>query len=101
MKILFATVKDAENAEISDKKYLQLFGIQKDSMKASELLKFIFNRVRENISKESQSVLEKILSRGTLASALVKKLGANPSRENFILEYSKLAKCLSENSLYE
>lgn len=101
VKILFATVKDAESAEISDKKYLQLFGIQKDSMKASELLKFIFNRVRENISKESQSVLEKILSRGTLASALVKKLGANPSRENFILEYSKLAKCLSENSLYE
>lgn len=100
VRILFATVKDAENAVIDDADYLRLFGIKEASMRASDLLKEIFAKVRGNISESSQEVLERILERGTLASALFKRLGAAPSREDFVREYARLARSLAENTLY-
>ncbi len=100
VSILFATVKDAENAVIDDADYLRLFGIKEASMRASDLLKEIFAKVRGNISENSQEVLERILERGTLASALFKRLGAAPSREDFVREYARLARSLAENTLY-
>ncbi len=100
VKILFATVKDAEDAVIDDADYLRLFGIEATSMRASDLLKEIFAKVRGNISEKSRDVLERILERGTLASALFKRLGATPSREDFVREYARLARSLAENTLY-
>lgn len=99
-RILFATVKDAEDAIIDDADYLRLFGIEAASMRASDLLKEIFAKVRGNISEKSGKVLERILERGTLASALFKRLGETPSREDFVREYARLARSLAENSLY-
>ncbi len=99
-RILLATVKDAEGAVIDDADYLRLFGIDAPSMRASDLLKEIFAKVRENVSEKSRKVLERILERGTLASALVKRLGAAPSREDLVREYARLARSLAENTLY-
>lgn len=99
-KLLMETVRAAENAEIDDADYLSLFGISAPKLSASELLHALFEKCRNLISDESQAVLETILDRGTLASALVKKLGENPGREKFLSEYQKLADCLAKNSLY-
>lgn len=99
-KLLMETVRAAENAVINDADYLSLFGISAPKLSASELLHALFEKCRSLISDESQSVLETILDRGTLASALVKKLGENPGREKFLSEYQKLADCLAKNSLY-
>lgn len=99
-KILLATVKDAEDAVIDDADYLRLFGIDATSIRASDVLKEIFAKVRGNVSKKSEEVLGQILERGTLASALFKKLGATPSREDFVREYARLARSLAENTLY-
>ena len=101
VKILFATVNDAEEAEIRDAEYLKLFGIEKSEIQAKELLQILFEKVRSEISAESKAALEIILRRGTLASALVKKLGNAPSREAFVQEYAKLARSLAQNTLYE
>mgnify|MGYP004456906117 FL=1 len=100
VRILFATVKGAEDAIIDDADYLRLFGIEATSIRASDLLKEIFAKVRRSISKKSGDVLEQILERGTLASALFKSLGETPSREDFVREYAKLARSLAENTLY-
>ncbi len=100
VRILFATVKNAEDAIIDDADYLRLFGIEAASMRASDLLKEIFAKVRSNISEKSGEVLERILERGTLASALFKRLGETPSREDFVREYARLARSLAENTLY-
>lgn len=100
VKVLFATVKDAEEAEIQDSEYLKIFGIEASEMQAKDLLKAILQKVRSDISAESQTVLEKLLDRGTLATVLVKKLGEKPSREAFVQEYAKLAHSLATNTLY-
>lgn len=100
VQILFATVKDAENARIDDENYLRLFGIQGKTKRASDLLKHIFDEVRKSISANSQTVLRDLLERGTLASALVGHLGKSPDRSDFVREYAKLAHSLAENSLY-
>lgn len=100
VQILFATVKDAEKARIEDENYLRLFGIQGKSMWASDVLKHIFGEIRQSISANSQTVLQKQLERGTLASALVGHLGKTPERSDFVREYAKLARSLAENSLY-
>jgi hypothetical protein len=41
-----------------------------------------------------------MFKRGTLASTLVKNVGANPDHDDFVYEYGKLAHCLAENKLY-
>jgi len=101
VQILFATVKDAEEAVIRDVEYLKLLGIGKNEIRAQELLQILFEKVRPSISTPSERVLEKILSRGTLATVLVKKLGESPKKENFVQEYAKLAHSLATNTLYE
>lgn len=100
LKILLATVKDAERAIIDDADYLRLLDVDAPSMRASDLLKHLFGKVRGNISEKSGKVLEKILDRGTLASALFERLGASPSRNDFVREYARLARSLAENTLY-
>ena len=101
VKILFATVKDAEEALIQDSEYLKIFGIEASEMCAKDLLKSILEKVRSDISAESLNVLQKLLDRGTLATVLVKKLGEKPSQEAFMQEYEKLARSLATNTLYE
>lgn len=100
VKILFATVKDAEEALIQDADYLKIFGMETSEMQAKDLLKAILQKVHSDISAESQTVLEKILNRGTLATVLVKKLGEKPSQKAFVQEYAKLAHSLATNTLY-
>ncbi len=99
-RLLQNTVKSAEEAIFDDADYLRLFGIKGTSMQAKELLRHIFSEVRNEISEDSQRVLERILERGTLASALVRNLGEAPSGADFLREYGKLAHALSKNTLY-
>lgn len=99
-RLLSETTRFAERAIIGDADYLKLFGIRESASSASELLKFLFEKVRGRISSESAEVLEAILERGTLSTALVSKLGENPTQEAFLEEYGKLAECLANNRLY-
>ena len=92
--------EDAEEALIQDADYLKIFGMETSEMQAKDLLKAILQKVHSNISAESQTVLEKILNRGTLATVLVKKLGEKPSQKAFVQEYAKLAHSLATNTLY-
>jgi gamma-glutamyl:cysteine ligase YbdK (ATP-grasp superfamily) len=123
-ELLNKTVKDAENASIDWAEYLSVFGMNfatasastspvttsaatspasspaTHSITAGDLWKHIYSVVKNDLTEVSQSVMEKMLERGTLSSALYKALGDNPSREAFVSEYKKLADCLAHNRLY-
>jgi hypothetical protein len=104
-ELLNKTVKDAENATIDWSEYLAVFGIDfattpANAVTAGDLWKHIYSIVKNDLTVVSQNVMEKMLERGTLSSALYKALGDTPSHEAFVTEYKKLADCLAHNRLY-
>ena len=118
-ELLNKTVKDAENATIDWSEYLAVFGMNfatasastspaatpaatspANTITAGDLWKHIYSIVKNDLTEVSQSVMEKMLERGTLSSALYKALGDSPSHEAFVSEYKKLADCLAHNRLY-
>ncbi|TVQ35083.1 MAG: glutamate--cysteine ligase [Wenzhouxiangella sp.] len=52
------------------------------------------------ISAEAASVLEQILQRGSLAEAIMKRVGAGPERAAIVSCYRELGSCLAENQLF-
>ena len=99
-KILLDTTHSAEKTVISDCDYLKIWGIDSSEITAKELVLKITEKVKNKISSHSQELLQKMFKRGTLASTLVKNVGANPDHDDFVYEYGKLAHCLAENRLY-
>lgn len=99
-KILMDTTRFAEKTIIRDRNFLITFGIEASEITAGELIKKITSKVQSKISAHSQELLLKMFQRGTLASALVKNVGTNPGRDDFVCEYGRLANCLAENTLY-
>ena len=118
-ELLNKTVKDAENATIDWAEYLSVFGIDfataptattpaatspavtsVNAVTAGDLWKHIYSVVKNDLTEVSQNVMEKMLERGTLSSALYKALGDSPTHEAFVTEYKKLADCLAHNRLY-
>ena len=118
-ELLNKTVKDAENATIDWAEYLSVFGIDfataptattpaatspavtsVNAVTAGDLWKHIYSVVKNDLTEVSQNVMEKMLERGTLSSALYKALGDSPTHETFVTEYKKLADCLAHNRLY-
>ncbi len=99
-KILLDTTHSAEKTVISDRGYLKIWGIDASEITAGELVQKITDRVKGKISSHSQEMLANMFKRGTLASTLVKTVGADPIRDDFVYEYGRLARCLAENKLY-
>lgn len=109
-EILARTTKDAEDAIIDWPEFLAVFGMDfadgtngaddANGVKAGDIWKHIYDIVKDDLTEVSQSVMEKMLARGTLATALYKSLGDSPAHESFVTEYKKLADCLAHNKLY-
>lgn len=100
-KILLDTTRFAEKTIIRDKDFLNVWGIEANEITAGEIVQHIFQIVKGKISSHSQELLRKMFKRGTLASALVKNVGADPGRDDFVYEYGRLAHSLAENRLYD
>jgi gamma-glutamyl:cysteine ligase YbdK (ATP-grasp superfamily) len=99
-KILLSTTHSAEKTIISDRDFLKIWGIEASEITAAELIQKITEKVKNKISTHSLELLQKMFKRGTLASTLVKNVGADPDRDDFVYEYGRLAHCLAENKLY-
>lgn len=109
-ELLARTTKDAEDALIDWPEFLAVFGMDfadgtggaddANGVKAGDIWKHIYSVVKNDLTEVSQSVMEKMLARGTLATALYKALGDTPAHESFVTEYKKLADCLAHNRLY-
>lgn len=97
--LLTATTRDAEDAVIDWPEFLAVFGMS-GKCTAGELWKHVFDAVKGDLTEVSYNVMEQMLARGTLSSALYRALGDAPSHEKFVTEYKKLADCLAHNRLY-
>jgi gamma-glutamyl:cysteine ligase YbdK (ATP-grasp superfamily) len=98
-EMLTQTSRDAEDTIIDWSEYLAVFGME-GKCTAGELWKHVFDAVKGDLTEVSRNVMEQMLVRGTLSSALYRALGDAPSRKDFVTEYKKLADCLAHNRLY-
>ena len=97
--LLLATTRDAEDTVIDWPEFLAVFGME-GKCTAGELWKHVFEAVKGDLTEVSCNIMEQMLARGTLSSALYRALGDAPSHEAFVTEYKKLADCLAHNRLY-
>ena len=97
--LLLATTRDAEDTVIDWPEFLAVFGME-GTCTAGDLWKHVFETVKCDLTEVSCNIMEQMLARGTLSSALYRALGDAPSHEAFVTEYKKLADCLAHNRLY-
>jgi carboxylate-amine ligase len=103
-RILLATTKDAERAEITDNRYLRALGYSKSTTcTAGELWRHLADTVIAGAPSEGvewQRPIETILSEGTLARRILGAIGDSPSRAILHRLYEKLCDCLDTGSLF-
>ena len=98
-KILFDTVRDAESAIISDRAYLESFGILgQDSISAGELWSYLAGQIK--VEEELAAPFEAIVKNGSLSNRILKSLAGAITRQNLKQVYRELSDCLKENHLF-
>jgi carboxylate-amine ligase len=98
-KILLDTVREAEKAVISDRTYLECFGIiGQKSISAAELWSHLSGQIA--VEKELGPVFEDIVEHGSLARRILTSLGGEITRPKLQKIYRELADCLEENRLF-
>jgi gamma-glutamyl:cysteine ligase YbdK (ATP-grasp superfamily) len=102
-EIFLAAMRDGERAEIRDRRYLEVFGLARQQCTAGELWAHLAetlltgNSAGDGTDKE---VLNVVLTRGTLARRILRRVGETPSRETIRRVYRELCDCLSEGRLF-
>jgi len=98
-KVLLDTVREAEGAVISDRAYLESFGIiGQESISAGELWSYLAGQI--DIEKELAATFETIVHNGSLSSRILKSLAGGITKENLKKVYRELSGCLKENRLF-
>jgi len=98
-RILLDTVRDAENAVITDRTYLESFGISEQArLTAGELWHYLAEKIE--IEKELAATFVTIVENGSLSNRILKSLAGKITRPNLAKVYRELSGCLKENSLF-
>ena len=97
---LLQTIREADNAVVTDADLLACFGIATKSMRAGDLWRSIAERVIPP-DHGARDCVDRLLSSGTLASRLVAALGPEPSRSQLHDTYTHLAHTLAEGTFFE
>ncbi|MCF7560343.1 glutamate-cysteine ligase family protein [Sabulilitoribacter multivorans] len=97
--ILNPTIKAGENYIVSDLKYLNLFQIEQ-ACTVQDIWKQLYNLVKPDIDTSHHFAIETILSKGTLATRILKAMAHDFSETHIKSVYKKLAHCLQENKLF-
>ena len=98
-KILTDTVRKAEDAVISDRAYLESFGIfGQASLSTGELWSYIAGQI--NIEKKLAAPFDAIVKNGSLSSRILKSLDGKITKQNLERVYRELSDCLKENRLF-
>lgn len=92
-------IKDAENTLITDKTYLAIFDLDKES-DVKTIWKKLYDQVGENLNDNHRKHIEFILQNGSLATRILKALRNDFSIENIINVYSGLGECLENNRMF-
>ncbi len=102
-EILQETMRNAESAIIDNKAYLQVFGIDKESVEAKEVWSHILSKVVAAYPDEMapwKETIEAIIDKGTLATRILKALDNVYSEDNIKLVFQEVGDCLANNELF-
>lgn len=93
-------IKTAENTQISNLRYLNLFDAGEITT-VNGLWEKIYNRVKETISPKHQRSIEFILEQGSLSTRILRGISNDYSVANINGVYADLIACLETNNFYE
>jgi carboxylate-amine ligase len=98
-KILLDTVREAEGAVISDRTYLESFGIVgQGSISAAELWCYLAEQI--DIENELSATFNTIVKHGSLSNRILESLAGEITRPNLKTVYREMSECLKENRLF-
>lgn len=92
-------IKDAENTLITNKRFLAIFDLQKDS-DVRKIWKRLYELVGPKLSKNHQNHIEFIIQNGSLSTRILKALRNDFSEDHIKKVYTRLAECLKENRMF-
>ena len=92
-------IVNAENTLITDKRYLAIFDLHKDS-DVKIIWKKLYDLVGEKLSEDQKKHIEFILQNGSLATRILKAIRNEFTADNIIRVYRRLAKCLEQNRMF-
>lgn len=99
--ILLSNIKTAENTLINDRKFLKAFGFSKDKCSASDLLKFLYEKLMKKSDNDwAEESLNNILNKGTLSTRILKALNYNTSNGSLKKVYEELCNCCEKNKQF-
>lgn len=102
-EIFHSAVREGERAEIRDARYLEVFGLARRHCTAGELWAHLAETLMTGdteVDRTAREVLNVIITRGTLARRILRRVGETPSRENMERVYRELCDCLSEGRMF-
>jgi gamma-glutamyl:cysteine ligase YbdK (ATP-grasp superfamily) len=97
--ILNPAITEAESYSISNKNYLELFGI-KDVSTVQNVWKHLYELAKPQIHESHYEAIDVILTEGTLSTRILKAMGNDYSEQHIRKVYSELAQCLEENNIF-
>ncbi len=103
-ELLLRCAEQAEHASISCAQYLDALGLEPRPCEASAVWRQLAARLQRDQSPHAalwSEPLSFVLSRGTLASRLVRAVGARPHREALRAVYRALCDCVEQGSRFD
>jgi carboxylate-amine ligase len=98
--ILKTTISQAEEATVTNEKYLKVLGIDSESMQVSAIWAHLFERVSHRMGKRHQDAIGLILTNGSLSTRILKAIQDDYSEATILRVYKQLENCLSTNQLF-
>ncbi|MCM4157352.1 glutamate-cysteine ligase family protein [Gramella sp. AN32] len=98
-EIFNEVIVNAENTLITNKKYLAVFDIQKET-DVKTIWRNLFEKLKNNLSENHQNHVDFILQNGSLSTRILKALRNDFTHKNIIKVYGRLAECLRENRMF-
>ncbi|GAB4194565.1 MAG: glutamate-cysteine ligase family protein [Wenzhouxiangellaceae bacterium] len=100
--VFIDSLTQAENAEVDSRIWSELFDLPKRHRTLGTLWGELINKLvgEGMLQRRSEAPLETIISRGTLASRLVRAIDAEPTSAVLAEHYSQLAHCLNDNQMF-
>lgn len=94
--ILLAVIRDGEEARIESPEFLDLFGLH-DPVRAGDCWAGIANEHDLHFKRE----INHILTHGSLSTRILRSLPADPTHNDLVSVYKRLAECLGEDQLFK
>jgi len=101
LAIFKTVIKDAGATSITNKEYLQMFGLDRSTATADELWSHIFTEVGSDLSTDARKAIKHILRHGCLARRILNRTGTHPEAALIAEVYKELAICLREDRQLE